>query len=415
MEEVSKKKVYFWNSFGGILNASLSVYIMMVITRCVGIFEAGIFSLGYANALLLQHVGSFDSRSFQCSSINHKYRFYDYFTFRICTNLLMIMVTYIWIVFHNYSVEKSISTFLLVIFCALANISDIFQGNAQKNGHLDLAGKSLAVRILINLIVFTITILISKDIYWAIMCMIASTCVWILSYDFPVLRMGENIAFKIRKSQFKGLFFNTFPLFICLFLQMFIFNMPKYAIDSYMSVESQAVYSILFMPASIVNLFSSFIFKPIMVTLAVRWSQRQYSDVFKECLRRIIFLFGLIIVVAAGGFLVGTQVMSVVYGTDITMYKIELLIILIGGGFSGTATLIYFMNTIVGKQYLMLGAYGVTFLISYLINYPLVNGFGMLGASLGYLFTSIVLGILLFIILLCTYINSLKRKDKALI
>lgn len=409
--QVELKKVYFWNSLGGLLNAMLSVYIMMIITRFVGMYEAGIFSLGYANALLLQHIGSFDSRSFQCSTMKDKYHFYDFFSFRLCTCLLMLVITFFWVYVNDYSFEKTLSTLLLSLFCIFSNVSDIFQGNAQKKDRLDLAGKSLAFRIIINLAIFTIIILLKRDIYYAIGGMIISSVVWIAVYDYRILSMGYEVCFKIRVYQFKGLFFNTFPLFVSLFFQMFIYNMPKYAIDLYMPVENQAVYGILFMPASIVNLFTTFIFKPVIVSLAVKWSQKKYTEVFKSCVKRIGIVFLMIFFIALIGGIIGTRVLSVFYGTDVTDYRIELIIILIGGGFAGTVTLLYYMITIVGKQYIMLGAYAITLLITYITNYPLVKKYGMMGASLSYLLTSIVVCALLFIIFLYTYIKMIKKKS----
>lgn len=409
-KEVGAKKVYFWNSLGGLLNAMLSVYIMMIITRFIGMYEAGIFSLGYANALLLQHVGSFDSRSFQCSTMEDKYHFYDFFSFRLCTCLLMSIITVFWVNVNDYSLEKTCITILLSLFCVFSNVSDIFQGNAQKNNRLDLAGKSLAFRIIINLVVFTIVVILKRNIYYAVGSMVISSIVWIVVYDHRILSMGHKVCFTIRIYQFKGLFFNTFPLFLSLFLQMFIYNMPKYAIDLYMPVESQAVYSILFMPASVVNLFTTFIFKPIIVSLAIKWSQKKYSEVFKSCLKRVGVVFLMILFIAIVGGILGTQVLSVFYGTDVTDYRIELIIILIGGGFAGTVTLLYYMITIVGKQYIMLGAYTITFFITYMTNYLLVKTYGMMGASLGYLLTSIVACTLLFTIFLYTYIKMIKKE-----
>lgn len=405
-KEVSSKKVYFWNSLGGLLNAIVSVYIMMLITRFIGIYEAGIFSLGYANAMLLQHVGSFDSRSYQCSSVDDKYQFYDFLTFRICTCTLMVAITCIWIKTNAYSLDKAIMTLLLSFFCVFANISDIFQGNAQKYERLDLAGKSLSFRIILNLIVFTIAVFLKRDIYVAVSTMTISSFVWIFIYDLRILRMNQKACFKLRKYQMQHLFVSTFPLFIALFLQMYIYNIPKYAIDSYLSVENQAVYSILFMPASIVSLFSMFVFKPIMVTLAKQWSEKKYTSVFKICLNRMAFLLVMTVIVSVAGYLIGTEVLSLVYGTDITAYKMELMIILVGSGIAGVVTLLYYMLTIVGKQYFMLISYIVTFIIAYLLDYVLVKHFGMLGAASGYILTSTINGILSFGIFFAAYTRA---------
>ena len=409
----SLKKVYFWNTMGGVFSAAFFPVLVMMITRMKGTYDAGIFSLGYANALLLQHVGSFDSRSYQCTERTGKFDFSDFLTFRFVTSLIMIIAMFALVCINKYSVEKIIITIELCVFCVFNNISDIFQGNAQKNNRLDIAGISLTIRTMICIFAFGSILIVSHNIYVATLLIIICTIIWILYFDIRENKKISKWDINFDAEKVKLLFWATIPLFLSLFFQMFIYNIPKYAIDEKMSVDSQAIYSILFVPASVVTLLGNIVFRPILVNLSLIWENKKYKKVLIICVKRIGLLMILTVGILIGGYLFGTQILTLVYAVDITAYKRELLILLLGGGFTGITTLLYFVVTVVGKQHIMVLCYVITFISSLFIARPLVIKYGLMGAALCYLVTSFLLNILLFLLIVTSITKkSLKLKSE---
>ncbi len=406
------KNVYLWNTLGGLSNAGLSVIAVMIINRITTTSDAGLFTLGFANAMLLQHVGSFDSRSHQCADAAERFHFSDYFTFRIFTCLLMAFATALFVLLNHYSGDRASITLLLALFCILSNVSDIFQGSAQKNERLDISGQSMLIRTILGLLFLTLILKLTHNLYLAVNGLIIAQIIVILLFDIPkTLRFGFpklNFNFK----HLKTLFAETFPLFLSLFLQAYIYNMPKYAIDLYLPMEMQAVYGILFMPASIVTLCGSFIFRPVLTRLSFLWEANQYKLVVKMCLRRIAVLIGITFLVALAGYLFGTPVLSLFYAVDVNKYKVALVIVLFGGGFTGVSTLLYFMATAVHEQYKMFICYFLSFIVSILIAFPLVKSFGIDGASWSYLITCIFLNILIMILMSRAIYKAMKLQTK---
>lgn len=399
----SLKKMYFWNTIGGIANAAFSPLIVMIITRITGAYDAGIFTLGFANAMLLQHVGSFDSRSYQCTEKTNRLFFSDYLSCRLITCGIMEVAVCIFIALNHYTWDKALMTFLLGLLCIGNNVSDIFQGNAQKNDRLDLAGQSLTIKTVLIAIIFGIILIFSNNIYLATGIMALSSFLWVVVFDLPVnQKCFEAVSLKTNVRNIKHILFATFPLFLSLFFQVFIYNMPKYAIDQYMSVESQTIYGILFMPASIINLLGNFIFRPILVSLSNMWNNKHYKKVFLVSVKRIGVLICATIVVAVVGYWIGTPVLSLVYAVDVSDFGIELVLILLGGGFTGVSTLLYFLATVVGKQHLMVLCYIFTFILSVVLAFPFVRNFGMIGAAVCYLISSIVLNIAVTFLIIVT-------------
>lgn len=199
--------------------------------------------------------------------------------------------------------------------------------------------------------------------------------------------------FRFRFDTIRLLFIRTLPLCLCLFLQVYTINMPKYAIDRYMAVEMQAVYGIIFMPAAFVNLLGSFIFRPVLTTLSALWDKRAYKEMRYMCVRRILLLMLITVFAVIIGYFIGTPILSVIYGLDVRKYRLELAIILLGGGFAGISALLYFMATVIRRQYSMLICFFSAFCVSAAAAYPLVRAYGLLGAACCYLLTNLIVNI----------------------
>lgn len=404
------KKIYFWNTAGGIVNAMFSVVMVMIITRVTGAYDAGIFSLGYANAMLLQHVGSFDSRSYQCTIRDDKIGFGDFLLFRILTCALMVLVTVFFVWGNGYSWEKALVTLLLSLLCVFNNISDIFQGNAQRNERLDISGKSLTLKTIINIAVFGLILIVFRSIYIACASLIVCTFIWIFIYDIPHNKQFGNIEIRWIKRNLKIIFKATLPLFLSLFFQVYVYNMPKYAIDKFMPVESQTIYGILFMPASVVNLLGNFIFRPILVRLSIMWNSGNYRRVAAMCLKRIAVLGICTIFVVIGGYFLGTPVLSIVYAIDVTGYRNELVVILLGSGFMGVTTLLYYVATVVNKQHMMVVCYIITFILAAGVSMILVRRYELMGAVVCYLCTSVFLNLLITLLIIASVLKLRSSK-----
>lgn len=391
-------KIYFWNAFGSMVSAGMSVVIIMVITHTAGTYDAGIFSLGYANAMLFTNIGTLDTRSHQCANADGKFSFSDYFTFRIITGGFMLVLSVMFVLIFQYSIEKMLVTLFLCIYCAIINVSDIFQGNAQVRGRLDLGGQSLAIRSIINLLVFSLWYIYTENLLAALALMIVSALLWVIIYDKKEILLLEKPHFYFEKKKLRSLFYEAFPLGACLTLQAGIFNIPKYAIDNYLIVDMQAVYSIIFMPAFIINLFGIMIYRPILFKIALMWREGKTRDICKILLEKIGILAVITLMVAIAGYVCGASFLSLLYGINLAFYKKELVVLLLGGGFTGIANLLYFVVTVIKKQYFMLWSYICVFLISCLISYPMVERNMLMGAAVSYLITSIVSNLLLAII-----------------
>lgn len=165
------------------------------------------------------------------------------------------------------------------------------------------------------------------------------------------------------------------------------------------------------MPVFVIGLLNNFIFNPILFQVAELWEKKQ----IKELLKRIFLQTGIILLITLvcllGAYLIGTPILSLLYHADLRPYKRELLILLVGGGFLGLSGFLYTMITIIRFQKSIVLGYGIVALLAYIFSVPVVERYGILGATLLYLGLMIMLCICFLIILGVGLVYEIKKRD----
>ena len=188
-------------------------------------------------------------------------------------------------------------------------------------------------------------------------------------------------------NKIKLLAIEGFPLFASLFLNMYISNAPKYAIDSYLTEEIQAVYNMIFMPAFVVMLVANFIFNPILTTYAELWLSRTEAGIaqlMRQIKKQTLFIAGLSLLGLVIAYTIGTPVLSVVFGIDLSEYRMELCVVMIGGGALAYATYFSTVITIIRLQKTLIVCYGIIALAAKVTSGLFVINYGIMGAAFMY-------------------------------
>ncbi|ROR31464.1 O-antigen/teichoic acid export membrane protein [Mobilisporobacter senegalensis] len=400
-EIVSSKKVFFWNIVGSLCSAGSSFYLLMVVTRICGASQAGIFSIAFAIAQLMLTIGRYGMRAYQATDLREEFSFSTYLTSRLITSFAMIISSVIYIIVSGYTIEKSIIIFFVCLIKMVDAVEDVFHGLFQQNFRMDVAGKLLAFRNFFTMLLFTVIILVFKNLL--ITCLLTSllSIVFCILINIPFTTKFTDINFSWNYNNLKRLFIQCFALFAGSFLSLYIYNTPKNAIDKYMLNEFQTFYSILFMPSFVINLFSEFAFKPLLTNLAVYWDKvemKKFIYMIVKLISLIIFISFFVILIS---YFIGVEVLSLIYSVDIREYRIEFVILLIGGTFSAGVNFLYNVLAAIRKQKSILTAYGAIAITATFASAFFVKTYGIRGASMAYLLSSsslftIFLGILIF-------------------
>ncbi|UTY38128.1 hypothetical protein NMU03_10545 [Allocoprobacillus halotolerans] len=188
-------------------------------------------------------------------------------------------------------------------------------------------------------------------------------------------------------------------------------NAPKYAIDALLSQEQQAYYSFIAMPVFVISLLSNFIYQPVLTKIADFINQKNYTMFIKEIIKQIEYVLLLTIIVLIGGFLLGIPILSVLYKSDLTAYKMDLMILLLGGGMYALSNFLIIVLTTIRKQNTLIGIYILVSILVYFLSNKLVSLFNITGAALTYTISMTTVTICCLLLFIFSYNEMRKSND----
>ncbi len=386
-----KKNEVIWNTLGSFLYSMFNAIILMICTRLNGIEIAGIFSICYATCCILNSIGDWGIRIYQVTDTNRKYKFEDYFYARVLAVFGMIVIGVIFTLISKYSDEKLFICIILILVRAVDNFSETFQSELQLNNRLDLAGKFLLLRNLIEIVTFLIVNILTKNIYLSFGSILCSSVIMLLGLDVRFVKKMITLKLKINKNKIYEILKECFPLAISTLISVYIINSVKYAIDNTGNNIMQTYFNILYMPTFVINLISILIIKPFLKPFGDYWNNREYENFIKIILKMIsiliIITFGIILVSS----LIGIPILNILYDVDLNQYKIHLIILLISGLFYACSTVIFYAIGTIRKQKSTTIVYGITAIVAIAISNILVKKFEILGATVSTLLIMLIL------------------------
>ena len=387
MAKSSIRKNFIWNMAGAGLNAFYSPLFLMIVSRGLGIREAGYFSLAFATGLLLQNIGLFNMRSYQITDVSRDHSDADYLNARIVTSALMILAVFL------YSLTKVSSPylFLVVLLQGLWRvpeaISDVMHGTLQMNRRLDLAGKSLFARGVLCIAVFLAAVWLRHDLVLACALAVAANILVFAVYDVRNYRkicpdhrfsFGRNVRALVR---------GCVPLFLISLIYTYLINAPRYAIDLSGTPEIQTTYALVVLPASMTPVIFLLVLNPLLPRLAGQYFSGRRSEFMKTiaALTASIAAFSLLYFVVMDTF--GIRIFEIIYKVPLLTYRIEFLQAGIGSGLLCMATVFSNLLVLIREKKLLLLSHIAAGAAAAGLSIWLAAGDGVSGAVLSYLVT----------------------------
>lgn len=375
------KKATFWNFIASMLNAGTSAVLLFFITRLCGVNQAGMFSLASAIAYQCLSLGNFGVRNFQVSDHKKEFSFSDYLYFRIFSMILMFALLCYYAFANGYSYEKAFVVFTFGLFKCVDVIEDLYHGEYHRNNRLDIAAKLLTLRYVISLAVLIGFICVTKNLILS--CIIATVAtIFIFIYtNYNMIPLFFSGKYTYSFSAFKQLFICLLPIMVTNYIRLYITNAPKYAVDAFLTDQSQAYFGVLMMPVFVIGLLSDIIFRPYIAKLSKDWTEGQLKDFSRLIIRQILIIVGLTLFITVMGIFIGLKLLEIIYGMNLYQYMTSFILLLVSGGFTTLSGLLLLVMTVQREQKKMAFGYIITLVICLLISSNLVSGYGIFGSS----------------------------------
>lgn len=390
-----KKTEIIWNTLGSFVESLFSAVLLMFCTRLNGTEIAGMFSISFATATILNAIGDFGIRIFQVTDTNRKYKFEDYILSRIVVVIFMVIIGIGVISLSGYTSEKLCICIALILFKVIDNLSETYQGEFQLRDRLDLGGKSMVLRVSSALFMFFLADLITKNVIISCIAMVLTNLILFMLWDVRIFSKYEKIKIKYNKENIREILKECVPLAISTILSLYIINATKYAIDNFGDYTMQTYFNVIYMPTFVINLVSAFVIKPFLKPFGHLWNNKENKKFIKSIIIIIAILAVATLCIDIACLLIGVPVLSFIYAIDLSMYKLEMVLLVISGFFYASSTVMLYALSTIRKQKLATRSYIITSIIAVIVSNCLVHKFRMMGAVWANMITTISLFILL--------------------
>ncbi|MCQ2516078.1 MAG: hypothetical protein MJ094_04365 [Saccharofermentans sp.] len=399
-----EKDAYIFNTIYGVLNAIQVVLVLAVLTRVSGLAVSGIFTITWTVANLLVNIGKYGMRSYQATDINQNYTFIQYLKSRIATTLLMVIICFLYsvimLVFFDYGMEKISMIILLTLLKGVDSLEDVFLGEYQREGRMDIASRCSAYRLGITIFCYLLSIIVTHNIYLSTIITLVISIIFaslFIKVSFSeatgnkmsdVLRVRNN-----EHTEMRGLLCSCFTIFASVFLYFFIVNAPRFSIDLYLSSEEQSLFGFISMPVFVIDLLSQFLYMPKLKDLSEMIENKDSLGIRKFINLQLLVSLSLTVFGIIVALTIGTPILTFIYGSSVVHLKLELVLLMAGSGFMAYSVFLMNMIIVIRKQKSILVGYGITAIVSLVMCGLLVNMIALLGASIAYLGSMLVLAI----------------------
>ncbi|WP_455719203.1 lipopolysaccharide biosynthesis protein [Agathobacter sp.] len=398
-KETTEKKNFMWNMVGSTIFSAASMLLSLIVIRIMGADEGGIFAIAITVAQMLAFIEYYETRTFQVTDVRNLFTFGQYKAVKIILLIVSVLVAIVYSMIKGQGTwHKFMVIFLMCIYRYIDGYADLYEGAFQKDGRLDLTGKSQAYRTILSVGVLLISIIVTHNLIVAITISIIFAVLGVLLFDTLPMKEFRNIRPDWNSQAFISIIKCCFPLFLGTFLWSYILSASRIAVDANMASNFSSYFQALFMPVSIINLCATFILKPALTKLSQEYEKLSTDSAF---IRSILVITGVIgvftVICMAGAYLLGIPVLEIMTGTSLVKYKGVLVFLMLAGGINSLSYFGYYILTIMRKTGWIFSGYIIAAIVAKFASDYFVKRSGISGAAMGF-FVSVAMLLIIFVI-----------------
>ena len=360
------------------------VLMLIVVTRSMGVYAAGVFSLATAAGQQFQTLGAYEVRPYQATDVKRRFGFGTYLSARFLTVAAMFIGIVTYSMFSGGSVSERLTILVVASLRILDAFEDVFYGEFQRVGRLDVGARANFFRVLTTIMSFVVLLYLLHSLAFATLGTMIVSTVAMLLLIVPPARARFSLKPSTEWSQVRSLLAGCLPLAVGAFLAMYLNNAPRYAIERSFDATVQGYYGVLFVPALAINILAMFFFRPMLTRMATMHLQNDGRGFIGLVARGVWSAAGAFLLTAAVAYVIGVQVLELLYGVSLDGYRTELMILILGGGLNALSIVLYYALTTLRKQVLILCGYAISSVVAYISSRFLVSAFALAGAAWAY-------------------------------
>lgn len=337
-------------TIGGMVYYFLIWILSVLIVRISGYEAAGIFAVCMSITSSPAVVALYNMRSFQVSDIHGEYSNKTYINTRILCAAASMVFCLILILIYGYDFHKASIIIAYMVVKACEGLADVYYGIEQMWGRMDLSGISYCVRGFACCVAFTVTLIITDDMFLSMLVMAIASLCCVFGVDRTIRKKYEYQyqpwqREHIGKPALSLLAICT-PLCIVGVLNNFTYTVPKIYLESFHGSEIMGFYSSVASPTVVVQLIAQTLFYPQIPELTRLYEDNDRKHYVNKLLRFFALSLILLIIAVVGAYFLGEYVLVFLYGEEIRPYTYLFVSVIVASYTSAISTVLSYVCTL---------------------------------------------------------------------
>lgn len=314
------KSNMLWNSAGSMVYLGCQwLATLMVVRLSTSLDAAGYFNLAISITGIFATVASYNMRTYIISDSDNKISSGEYAGFRILTCGFSFVACLIYSALFGYSITQYLAIVIYMLLRLTESIVDLFYAFEQKALRMDIGGKSMIMRGILQLITFILVFTTTQNIIDALIGMVLVTLAVIFFYDY---QQAKNYAsYKPIFSRAYATLFRDGTFITTIWSASdFIITFPKQMVDSFLGTAVAGAYTTVSAPLNVIQVGVNLIFNPLL-PLYDSALKAGRLDTYLKYLRKTILsisLFSIFAIYVA--VVLGEPVLGLLYGAETASY-----------------------------------------------------------------------------------------------
>lgn len=375
------KKQALYNTLGNLIYLFAQWLLTVITTRISGVEAAGILTLAISIGNIFYFIQMYGMRSYQAADVDNEFTSSQYLKSRHITTIIGLVLVMLLLCILHYPIRKTMAILAYTLFRSFEALSDVLFGEMQKIGRLDISAKSMCIKSIAMITVFTIVQFLWNDVAKSLLCITLVALLIYAFYDYFHYRKlfssptcAHTSAVPLLKKCFLLLLTTLFPIVIT--------SLPRTLLESYYGTEILGYYGNVSTPTVLITAIVPNLLTPFMTLYGKLVLQKEYKSLMKYFIISVIgtlVLGGLFIV---GIIFVGQPIMSLIYTSSIVpyvhyLYPLIIATVIYALGMCGNSILISMKKN---REVAVFS--GVSLIVCILTANPLIQRFGINGTIL---------------------------------
>jgi len=383
----SLRRNFLWTLAGNVVYAACMWGILSVLTKLGSPEVVGRFALASAVATPVIMFANLQLRPVLASDAQDTHPFADYLGVRL-TLLPLAFLAVAVIAFAGYSGPQAAVILVFAAARAVEGVSDVFYGYAQKHDRMHLVSRSLMIKGISALALFTAAYRFTSDLTLALAAMALAFLVPLVVFDVPQARRlmrsveGRSALTPTRdRAAMARLVRTALPLGLVMLLIQMRNTVPRTMLENAWGEGELGVFSAMAYLTVVGTMFVTALAQSIIARLARAHAERDAAT-FRRLVGRLVMIgIGLGATGVAAAAVLGRWVLTLLYSPEYAARQDVFLVVMAAGGLLYLGSLLSAPITAARAYVVQLWIQGVNVVILLGAGALLIPPRGMMGAA----------------------------------